>query len=164
MRLTLSPPSPCAQADASTQWLDCGIPCPAPFEMTDSELSTSFGIPIICFVVLCTIMGLIALKFVGGNYKNCPPNHAPNPRTMRPVPPPLLSSPHVLWPHAGTDFVAGRSLSLPVVAATLAGQGIDGSGTMGNIDLAYNYHFWVRRFSRAGPPTAPAPHRRPSPG
>ena len=115
--------------------------------MSDSELSTSFGIPIICFVVLCTIMGLIALKFVGGNYKNCPPNHGPNPRTMRPAPPPLLSSPHVhvLWPHAGTDFVAGRSLSLPVVAATLAGQGIDGSGTMGNIDLAYNYHFWVRR-------------------
>ena len=44
----------------------------------------------IIFVALCTVLGLVALKKVGGKAENY--------------------------------FVAGRSLSLPVLAATLAGQ------------------------------------------
>lgn len=39
-------------------------------------------------------------------------------------------------------FVAGRSLSLPVIALTLAAQSIDSNALLGNVDLAYKYHFW----------------------
>ncbi|EOD41976.1 hypothetical protein EMIHUDRAFT_194620 [Emiliania huxleyi CCMP1516] len=102
-----------------------GIPCPAPFEMTTKDLQISFGAartPVIIFVALCTVLGLVALKKVGGKAENY--------------------------------FVAGRSLSLPVLAATLAGQTpllpsfalftylCALPSCAGNVDLAYNYHFW----------------------
>jgi hypothetical protein len=39
-------------------------------------------------------------------------------------------------------FVAGRSLPLWVVVATLASQSIDSNALLGNADLSYKYHFY----------------------
>lgn len=39
-------------------------------------------------------------------------------------------------------FVAGRSLSLPIVSITLAAQAIDSNALLGNVDLSYKYSFW----------------------
>eukprot|EP00984_Skeletonema_dohrnii_P033250 scaffold29187_cov59-Skeletonema_dohrnii-CCMP3373.AAC.1 len=39
-------------------------------------------------------------------------------------------------------FVAGRSLPLWVVAATLASQSIDSNAILGNVDLSYKFHFY----------------------
>lgn len=39
-------------------------------------------------------------------------------------------------------FVAGRSLPLWVVAATLASQSIDSNAILGNVDLSYKFHFF----------------------
>lgn len=39
-------------------------------------------------------------------------------------------------------FVAGRSLPLWVVTATLASQSIDSNAILGNVDLSYKYHFY----------------------
>jgi hypothetical protein len=39
-------------------------------------------------------------------------------------------------------FVAGRTLPLWVVTATLASQSIDSNAILGNADLAYKYHFF----------------------
>ena len=39
-------------------------------------------------------------------------------------------------------FVAGRSLPLWVVAATLASQSLDSNAILGNVDLSYKYHFY----------------------
>jgi len=39
-------------------------------------------------------------------------------------------------------FVAGRSLPLWVVTATLASQSIDANALLGNVTLSYKYHFW----------------------
>lgn len=43
-----------------------------------------------------------------------------------------------------TNFlVAGRSLTLPLVAASLMGQAVDANATLGNTDLASSYGFWA---------------------
>lgn len=39
-------------------------------------------------------------------------------------------------------FVAGRSLPLWVVTATLASQSLDSNAILGNVDLSYKYHFY----------------------
>ena len=39
-------------------------------------------------------------------------------------------------------FVAGRSLPLWIVVATLGAQSIDSNALLGNADLSYKYHFW----------------------
>lgn len=39
-------------------------------------------------------------------------------------------------------FVAGRTLSLPVVAVTLASQSIDSNALLGNVHLSYKFHFY----------------------
>ena len=39
-------------------------------------------------------------------------------------------------------FVAGRTLPLWVVVATLASQSIDSNAILGNVDLSYKYHFY----------------------
>mmetsp|Transcript_5077 Transcript_5077/g.16580 ORF Transcript_5077/g.16580 Transcript_5077/m.16580 type:complete len:436 (-) Transcript_5077:732-2039(-) len=39
-------------------------------------------------------------------------------------------------------FVAGRSMPLVVVTATLASQSLDSNAALGNIDLGYYYHWW----------------------
>ena len=39
-------------------------------------------------------------------------------------------------------FVAGRSLPLWVVTATLASQSIDANALLGNATLSFKYHFW----------------------
>ena len=39
-------------------------------------------------------------------------------------------------------FVAGRSLPLWVIIATLASQSLDSNAILGNVDLSYKYHFW----------------------
>lgn len=39
-------------------------------------------------------------------------------------------------------FVAGRSLPLFVVTATLASQSLDSNAILGNVDLSYKYHFF----------------------
>mmetsp|Transcript_21613 Transcript_21613/g.33890 ORF Transcript_21613/g.33890 Transcript_21613/m.33890 type:complete len:671 (+) Transcript_21613:33-2045(+) len=39
-------------------------------------------------------------------------------------------------------FVAGRSLPLWVVSATLASQSIDSNAILGNVDLSYKFHFY----------------------
>ncbi len=39
-------------------------------------------------------------------------------------------------------FVAGRSLPLWVVTATLASQSLDSNAILGNVDLSYKYHFF----------------------
>lgn len=39
-------------------------------------------------------------------------------------------------------FVAGRSLPLWIVIATLASQSIDSNALLGNADLSYKFHFW----------------------
>eukprot|EP00971_Amphidinium_carterae_P210269 4171867-Amphidinium_carterae.1 len=39
-------------------------------------------------------------------------------------------------------FVAGRSLPLGVVFATLGSQLFDSSSALGNLDLGYAYHWW----------------------
>ena len=39
-------------------------------------------------------------------------------------------------------FVAGRSLPLWVVTATLASQSLDSNAILGNADLSYKYHFF----------------------
>ena len=38
-------------------------------------------------------------------------------------------------------FVAGRSLPLPVIVATLASQSLDSNAALGNLDLGYFYHW-----------------------
>ena len=43
---------------------------------------------------------------------------------------------------AGNYFVAGRSLPLLVVTATLASQSIDSNVILGSTTLSYKYHFW----------------------
>lgn len=43
-----------------------------------------------------------------------------------------------------TNFlVAGRSLTLPLVAASLMGQAVDANATLGNTDLAASFGFWA---------------------
>jgi hypothetical protein len=43
-----------------------------------------------------------------------------------------------------TNFlVAGRALTLPLVAASLMGQAVDANATLGNTDLASSYGFWA---------------------
>jgi Na+/proline symporter len=39
-------------------------------------------------------------------------------------------------------FVAGRSLPLWVITATLASQSLDSNAILGNVDLSYKYHFY----------------------
>jgi len=39
-------------------------------------------------------------------------------------------------------FVAGRSLNLFVVVATLGSQSLDANAALGNLDLGYNFHWW----------------------
>lgn len=39
-------------------------------------------------------------------------------------------------------FVAGRSLPLWVIIATLASQSLDSNAILGNVDLSYKYHFY----------------------
>lgn len=39
-------------------------------------------------------------------------------------------------------FVAGRSLPLWIVIATLGSQSLDSNAALGNLDLGYNYHWW----------------------
>ncbi|KAL3929736.1 MAG: hypothetical protein SGBAC_012080 [Bacillariaceae sp.] len=39
-------------------------------------------------------------------------------------------------------FVAGRTLPLGVVVATLASQSLDSNAILGNVDLSYKYHFF----------------------
>jgi Na+/proline symporter len=39
-------------------------------------------------------------------------------------------------------FVAGRSLPLWVVTATLASQSLDSNAILGNVDLSYKFHFF----------------------
>jgi len=100
----------CTKGDAATQWLDCGIPCPAPFPMTKDDLSERFGIGVVVFIALCAILGLGALIQVSGKSANY--------------------------------FVAGRSLPLWIVVATLGSQSLDSNAALGNLDLGYNYHWW----------------------
>lgn len=99
----------CSSSDSHTQWLDCGIPCPAPFEMTKDELASDYGVGVIVFICLCGVIGVVAVLKVSGKSVNY--------------------------------FVAGRSLPLPVVIATLASQSLDANAALGNLDLGY----FVRR-------------------
>jgi len=39
-------------------------------------------------------------------------------------------------------FVAGRSLPLWIITATLASQSLDSNALLGNVDLSYKFHFW----------------------
>jgi Na+/proline symporter len=39
-------------------------------------------------------------------------------------------------------FVAGRSLPLWAITATLASQSLDSNAILGNVDLSYKYHFY----------------------
>lgn len=39
-------------------------------------------------------------------------------------------------------FVAGRSLSLPIIAISLASQSIGGNALFGNVNMSYEHHFW----------------------
>ena len=48
-------------------------------------------------------------------------------------------------------FVAGRSMPLVVVTATLASQSLDSNAALGNIDLGYYYHW------RSTLPASPSP-------
>ena len=105
-----APDGECSVSDSHTQWLDCGIPCPAPFEMTSEELAADYGVGVIVFVVLCACIGVFAMIRVSGKSVNF--------------------------------FVAGRTLPLPIVIATLASQSLDANAALGNLDLGYFYHWW----------------------
>ena len=39
-------------------------------------------------------------------------------------------------------FVAGRDLPVWILVCTLGSQCLDASSALGNLDLAYKYHFW----------------------
>jgi len=106
----LAPDGVCSKSDSSTQWLDCGIPCPAPYPMSGADLSGTFGPPVLIFMVICTLLGLLALVRVGKKAENY--------------------------------FVAGRSLNLFVVTATLGSQSIDSGTALGTLDLGFLYHWW----------------------
>ena len=100
----------CSKSDSATQWLDCGIPCPAPYPMSQSDLAGTFGPPVLVFIIVCTLLGLLALIRVGKKAENY--------------------------------FVAGRSLNLFVITATLGSQSIDSGTALGTLDLGYLYHWW----------------------
>jgi len=100
----------CSKSDAATQWLDCGIPCPAPWPMKNSDLKQTFGVAVIVFIAFCSLIGLIAVFKVGKKTENY--------------------------------FVAGRSLNIFVVVATLGSQALDANASLGNLDLGYFYHWW----------------------
>ena len=63
---------------------------------------------VIVFMVVCTLLGLVALMRVGKKAENY--------------------------------FVAGRSLNLFVVTATLGSQCFDSGTALGTLDLGYMYH------------------------
>ena len=105
-----APDGTCSRSDSKTQWLDCGIPCPAPYPMSADALRSSFGIVVIVFMVVSALIGLLALIRVGKKAENY--------------------------------FVAGRSLNLFVVTATLGSQCIDSGTALGSLDLGYLYHWW----------------------
>jgi len=105
-----APDGVCSKSDSKTQWLDCGIPCPAPYPMTQEVLTETYGIAVIVFMVFCAILGLAALIKVGKKAENY--------------------------------FVAGRSLNLFVVTATLGSQCLDSGTALGSLDLGYLYHYW----------------------
>ena len=100
----------CSKSDSATQWLDCGIPCPAPYPMSQATLAATFGPPVLVFIIVCSLLGLLALVRVGKKAENY--------------------------------FVAGRSLNLFVVTATLGSQCIDSGTALGTLDLGYLYHWW----------------------
>lgn len=52
----------CTKGDAATQWLDCGIPCPAPFPMSTDDLSVEYGIGVVVFIVFCAALGMAGAK------------------------------------------------------------------------------------------------------
>jgi len=65
-----------------------------------------------------------------------------------------------------TNFlVAGRALTLPLVAASLMGQAVDANATLGNTDLASTFGFWAARACRSASlcasssPAASSPRR-----
>ncbi len=100
----------CSVLDSMSQWLDCGIPCPAPFAMSTSDLSKSYGVGVLLFLILSSLIGVAAYLRISKQSVNY--------------------------------FVAGRSLPLFVVAATLGSQSLDSNAALGNIDLGYRYHWW----------------------
>jgi len=55
----------CSVADSAAQWLDCGIPCPVGDESRiAAEDMKGFGGAIIGFMVLCAILGAVAMRYV----------------------------------------------------------------------------------------------------
>ena len=65
-----APDGVCSKSDSATQWLDCGIPCPAPYSMSQEQLSSTFGVAAIIFIVFCSLLGLFALVRVGKKPEN----------------------------------------------------------------------------------------------
>jgi hypothetical protein len=59
-------PTECSKKDSERQWLDCGIPCPAPFEMATSDL-TPVAVVILVFMGLFTAGGVMTYRFVDGD-------------------------------------------------------------------------------------------------
>ena len=98
----------CSKKDSERQWLDCGIPCPAPFA---HDSATGFAVVVFLFMACTTGAGFYTYKFVKGQA-------------------------------ADKYFVAGRTLSLPIVTITLASQSFDASAALGNVELGYKYHWW----------------------
>ena len=60
-----APDGVCSLSDAKTQWMDCAVPCPAPYEVSVEEIRRSYGVVAVCFMVVCSLLGLIALIKVG---------------------------------------------------------------------------------------------------
>ena len=78
--------------------------------MSQADLTGTFGPPVLIFIIVCTLLGLLALIRVGKKAENY--------------------------------FVAGRSLNLFVITATLGSQSIDSGTALGTLDLGYLYHWW----------------------
>jgi Na+/proline symporter len=60
----------CTKRDAATQWLDCGVPCPAPDPVTQEEKMTTFGIPVIVFIVVSSLFGIGLIVLIKADFMN----------------------------------------------------------------------------------------------